>query len=198
MSRTVEVDHDRLARWLAGFAERHGQTTVDAGALLGTDGATASLRAWRRLTAGSIDALVEEAAPPQRIGFVLVRRGGYAVAVTDGADLVARKVGRRHVQSRTAAGGWSQQRFARRRGKQADELVTAVSDHAVRLLGGASLDGLVRGGDRTLVAEVLDDPRLRRLAALPVRDLFDLPDPTPAVLERAVRRARSVQIELPE
>jgi hypothetical protein len=45
---------------------------------------------------------------------------------------------------------------------------------------------------------VLDDPRLRGLAGLPARELFDLPDPTPAVLERAVRRARSVRITLPE
>ncbi|GAB2605865.1 acVLRF1 family peptidyl-tRNA hydrolase [Pseudactinotalea suaedae] len=198
MTRTVEVDHDRLPRWLAGFADRHGETTVDGGALLAADGTTASLTAWGPLGASSLEALVEETAPPQRIGFVVVRRGGYAVAVSDGAELVERKVGRRHVQSRTAAGGWSQQRFARRRGKQADELVTAVTEHAVRLLAGARLDGLVRGGDRTLVADVLDDPRLRGLAGLPARELFDLPDPTPAVLERAVRRARSVRITLPE
>ena len=198
MTRTVEVDHDRLPRWLAGFADRHGETTVDGGALQAADGATASLAAWGPLHAGSVQALVEQTVPPQRIGFVVVRRGGYAVAISDGTDLVARKVGRRHVQSRTAAGGWSQQRFARRRGKQADELVTAVIEHTVTILAGARLDGLVRGGDRTLVAEVLDDPRLHRLAGLPSRDLFDLPDPTPAVLERAVRRARSVRITLPE
>ena len=50
--------------------------------------------------------------------------------------LTAAKVGSRHVQSRTAAGGWSQQRFARRRGKQADELVDAVVRHARRILLG--------------------------------------------------------------
>lgn len=199
MSRVVEVDHDRLSRWLVGFADRHGEAAVDGGALVGADGTTASVASWQPVARSVIDrdALVAATAPPRRLGLLLVRRGGYAVAVADGPVLVARKVGRRHVQSRTAAGGWSQQRFARRRGKQADELVSAVTDHAARILGSTEIDALVRGGDRTLVAAVLDDARLRRLAALPVRDLYDLPDPSPAVLEQALRRARSVRITLP-
>ena len=97
------------------------------------------------------------------------------------------KVGTRHVQSRTAAGGWSQQRFARRRGKQADELVDAVVGHARRILLGDDEspregapgipDGLVVGGDRTLVREVLAASALRALRGLPTRELYDLPDP---------------------
>lgn len=194
MNRTVEVDHDRLGRWLAGFADRHGPVGVDGGTVVGADGAQAAVASWRAVTAGSVEELIASTAPPQRLGFLLIRRGGYAVAVAEGADLVARKVGRRHVQSRTAAGGWSQQRFARRRGKQADELVTAVTEHAVTYLRDARLDALVRGGDRSLVAAVLDDPRLAGLRTLPAHALYDLPDPTPAVLEQAVRRARSVRI----
>ena len=139
---------------------------------------------------------VEEPLPVPLV-VLLIRRGGYAVAVSDGLGptsprLVAHKVGTRHVQSRTAAGGWSQQRFARRRGNQADELVRAVRDHAVRLLvpapvgeSGLSAFALVVGGDRTLVAEVLDDPRLAGLAGLPRRELYDVPDPTRAVLDAA-------------
>ena len=46
------------------------------------------------------------------------RRGGYAVGLASGGGFTASKVGSRHVQSRTAAGGWSQQRFARRRGSR--------------------------------------------------------------------------------
>ena len=57
------------------------------------------------------------------LAVVLVRRGGYAVGVASGDRLTAHKVGTRYVQSRTAAGGWSQQRFARRRANQADGLV---------------------------------------------------------------------------
>jgi hypothetical protein len=135
------------------------------------------------------------------LAVLLVRRGGYAVGLVHGGALVAHKVGKRHVQSRTAAGGWSQQRFARRRGNQADELVRAVRDHAVRLLvpapvgeSGLSAFALVVGGDRTLVAEVLDDPRLAGLAGLPRRELYDVPDPTRAVLDAAVARGRAVRV----
>ena len=60
------------------------------------------------------------------LAVVLVRRGGYAVGVASGDRLTAHKVGTRYVQSRTAAGGWSQQRFARRRANQADGLVGEV------------------------------------------------------------------------
>ncbi|HET7761340.1 MAG TPA: acVLRF1 family peptidyl-tRNA hydrolase [Phycicoccus sp.] len=132
------------------------------------------------------------------IALLLVRRGGYAVGVARGGRLLHHKTGSRYVQSRTAAGGWSQQRFARRRANQADELVDAVRDHAVRLLARAAVEGLVAGGDRTLVAAVLADPRLAALAALPRRELPDLPDPRLAVLEQAVTRGRAVRVTVEE
>ena len=122
--------------------------------------------------------------------------------------LVASKVGTRHVQSRTAAGGWSQQRFARRRGNQADALVEAVAGHALRILLGGDASprrgapgiprGLVIGGDRALAAQVLEDTGLRALGDLPRRELYDLPDPKRAVLEEALRRGRAVRITLTE
>ncbi len=130
------------------------------------------------------------------VAVVLVRRGGYAVALADGLTLVAHKVGTRHVQSRTAAGGWSQQRFARRRGNQADELVGAVQGHAARVLEGAVPVGLVLGGDRTLAAEVLEDPRLHALGDLPRRELYDIADPRRAVLDAALARARAVRVTI--
>jgi hypothetical protein len=140
------------------------------------------------------------------VGVVLVRRGGYACALASAGLVTAAKVGTRHVQSRTAAGGWSQQRFARRRGNQADALVDAVAGHALRVLlggnespasGAAGIPaGLVVGGDRTLVGEVLDDSRLRALSGLRRRELYDLPDPRRDVLERAVERGRAVRVTL--
>ena len=134
------------------------------------------------------------------VAVVLVRRGGYAVGLASGTSFTASKVGTRHVQSRTAAGGWSQQRFARRRGNQADELVRAVADHAVRLLDGVAVvpAALVAGGDRVLVAEVLADPRLAALRELPRRELYDLPDPRRGVLEDALRRGRAVRVSIEE
>jgi peptide subunit release factor 1 (eRF1) len=133
------------------------------------------------------------------VAVVLVRRGGYAVALADGSGaLSASKVGTRHVQSRTAAGGWSQQRFARRRGNQADELVRAVAEHAQRLLPRGIPAGVVLGGDRALVRSVLEDDRLAFLADLPTRELYDLPDPRRSVLEEAVRRGRAVRVTIEE
>ncbi|NHA69066.1 acVLRF1 family peptidyl-tRNA hydrolase [Phycicoccus flavus] len=132
------------------------------------------------------------------LALVLVRRGGYAVGLWHGGSLTAHKTGTRYVQSRTAAGGWSQQRFARRRGNQADELVGAVADHAARLLRGGGAAGLVLGGDRALGEAVLDDDRLAELRDLPRRGLHDLPDPRLSVLERAAERGRAVRVTVEE
>ena len=46
------------------------------------------------------------------------------------------KVGSRLVHGRSAAGGWSQHRFARRREKQANEALSAAADAAVLIFGG--------------------------------------------------------------
>lgn len=193
MSRVVEVAPERLDRWVAGFAERHdGLADQGPDRVVGGDGAVATFGRF-------------EADP---VGVVLVRRGGYACALVCAGSTVASKVGARHVQSRTAAGGWSQQRFARRRGNQADALVDAVAGHALRILlsgnespgaaAGGIPAGLVVGGDRALAAQVLGDSRLRALAALPRRELYDLPDPRRDVLERAVERGRAVRITVTE
>jgi hypothetical protein len=170
--RVVEVAPERFDGWLARFVENN------------PDGP-------QRVVA--VDRFDHEP-----VALVLVRRGGYAVGVARGAELVAHKVGTRYVQSRTAAGGWSQQRFARRRVNQADELVTAVSEHAARVLVGSGAVALVAGGDRALVAAVLADARLAPLAQLPRRELPDLPDPRLGVLERAVARGRAVRVTVEE
>ena len=130
------------------------------------------------------------------LAVVLIRRGGYAVAHVDGSALVLHKVGTRHVQSRTAAGGWSQQRFARRRGNQDDELVRAVVEHFLRIVPIGVPSGLVVGGDKTLVREVLEDPRLAFLCDLPRREFHDIGDPRRAVLDEVVRRSRSVEVRI--
>ncbi|MEW1953658.1 acVLRF1 family peptidyl-tRNA hydrolase [Terrabacter sp. NPDC080008] len=199
-SRVVEVAPERFGRWMAGFAERHG--TYDAAEEETPGGVVVSARA---ADGSTVVATPFEHDP---LGVVLVRRGGYAVGLSRGHAFVASKVGTRHVQSRTAAGGWSQQRFARRRGKQADELVGAVVGHARRILlgddespregAGGIPRGLVVGGDRTLVREVLEASALRALQGLPTRELYDLPDPRREVLENALRRGRAVRVALTE
>lgn len=205
--RRVEVAPQRLARWVEGFAARHGEVTWDrddtAYLLVGADGSTARLASWTPPEAPPTDGapppdLFGWAAPPTRLGLILVRRGGYAVGFADGDRLVAHKCGTRYVQSRTAAGGWSQQRFARRRDNQADALVGSVAERAASMLGEERLDALVVGGDKTLVRDVLAGDRLSTLTALPRRELYDIPDPRFVVLQKALVRGRAVQIEITE
>lgn len=133
------------------------------------------------------------------LAILLVRRGGYAVGIADGDRLTAEKVGRRHVQSRTAAGGWSQQRFARRRANQADELVRAVTDHLARIVAVAPPPaGLLVGGDRTLCDQVLADPRLAQMRDLPRHTAFGIGDPRREVLRDTLTRCRAVRVTIEE
>ncbi|EWT01811.1 hypothetical protein N865_08100 [Intrasporangium oryzae NRRL B-24470] len=199
-TRVVEVAPERLDRWLAGFAERHGAVDV------ATEETPGGIVVSAMAADGSTAVATPFAYDP--LGLVLIRRGGYAVGLAHAGAFTSSKVGTRRVQSRTAAGGWSQQRFARRRANQADELVGAVVAHARTVLlgddesprtGASGIPrGLVVGGDRALVGEVLDAPALRALRGLPVRELFDLPDPRRDVLETALRRGRAVRIALTE
>jgi hypothetical protein len=201
-SRSVLVPPERLVRWFATFADRHGVPAYDvvsgrlhASAPDGTS-ATAALP-FGRDHAGwaSPEAFRAAAEAPDRWGVLLVRRGGFAVASVTGDRVVAAKVGRRHVQGRTKAGGQSQQRFARRRDNQARQAYEAAAGHAAGILGGP-LDALVCGGDRPGVERVLDDPRLRHLAAVRVGPWLAVPDPRRAVLDQAVRDGRSVAVVL--
>jgi hypothetical protein len=77
-------------------------------------------------------------------------------------------------------------------------LVVSVIDHARRVVLASPTQALVVGGDRSLVRDVLADPRLAALARLPRRELFDLPDPRLVVLKQALRRGRAVRILLSE
>ena len=81
-------------------------------------------------------AFVAAIRPRPSWGVLLVRKGGFAVARLERDRLVESKVGQRHVQGRTKAGGQSQQRFARRRDNQARQAYEAAADHAARILGG--------------------------------------------------------------
>ena len=127
---------------------------------------------------------------------LLVRRGRWAVGVFDGADLVVSKVDARQVQGRTAAGGWSQQRFARRRGNQTDAVVEHAVETAVRVLlpHAGEVVALFTGGDRGLVDEVLADSRLRALASLRREPHLDVGEPTKAVLLETPKQFRAVDV----
>ncbi len=203
-TRVAFVSADRLTGWVARFTASHGapvEEELDAGLQLrAADGATALLQApWPadgRPGRGSdpIARLASLASQPRSVGAVLIRRGGYSVAVVSGGTLLASKTGTRHVQSRTAAGGWSQQRFARRRANQADALVEAVAEHAARIFAGHRIEYVAPGGDRTLAEQVLAEPVLKPYASLTRLPFLDVPDPRAAVLKKAAADLCAVRI----
>jgi hypothetical protein len=151
--RWLDVAPARFPGWIASFADRHGGAAPGAAltvALSGEnviytalDGAVAECHppfppvpappggaagpaAWAQVIAA-------HAAAPRAVGVLLVRLGGYAVGVFTGSPpvLAESKAGARLVHGRSAAGGWSQHRFARRREKQAAEALQAAADAAV-------------------------------------------------------------------
>ncbi len=198
-SRVVLVPPARAERWVENFSARHGgcALAVRDGGLAGAapDGSlfTAGLPFGREYAGPAvIGPFLAETPPPDDWGVLLVRKGGFAVARLHGAAVVGSKVGQRHVQGRTKAGGQSQQRFARRRDNQARAAYEAAAEHALRLLAGSPV--LVCGGDHPAVHAVLEDARLRRLAAAVVQPWLAVPDPRRAVLEQAVADAGSVRM----
>lgn len=211
--RPVLVPPARLERWLRNFAQSHGEPTlrVSDGALCGVapDGSTfaASLPFGRRYGgAPGLAPFLAEADPPASWGVLLVRKGGFAVARLAGADLVTHKVGQRHVQGRAKAGGWSQQRFARRRDHQARAAYDAAAGHAREVLLGTPSSApwsgrretsggplvLVTGGDRAALDAVLSDPALAALDRVPY--VLDTPEPRRVELDRAIEQACSVRM----
>jgi hypothetical protein len=199
--RWVTVPPERLERWLAGFAARHGDVTTTTGPdivlLTAADGATAACEVPLPPLSGS---LLDHTRAVRRVGVVLVRLGGYAAGVFEGRLLVASKVGSRQVHGRSAAGGQSQQRFARRREGQARVALAAAADNVVRVIlpEAARLDAVVVGGDRTAVDEVLSDRRLAPLLPLVTGRLLDVPDPRLKVLQETPDLFRAVRIRLIE
>jgi hypothetical protein len=146
--------------------------------------------------------LAAHALADRMVGVLLVRLGGYAAGVFAGPDqhLVASKVGSRLVHGRSAAGGQSQRRFARRREKQASEALLAAADTAAAVLGpyAGRLDAVVLGGDKRAMAGLQDDVRLRPLLALAVDRFLTVPDPRLAVLRGTPRLYRAIRIRLTE
>ncbi|HSV64773.1 MAG TPA: acVLRF1 family peptidyl-tRNA hydrolase [Mycobacteriales bacterium] len=238
--RWLEVSPERVEGWLGGFDAAHGvlRSRYSAGAVTfeAADGALAEcwpafpLRdlpgsepggwdggGWDGLVAGP---LVAHALARRRVGVVLARLGGYAVGIFDGDRLAASKVGSRPVHGRSAAGGWSQQRFARRREGQVAQAARAAADDVARVLapslargkvdsvapgavvpggvapGGVVLDGVVLGGDRRAVDALRPDPRLAGVFAAAVDRFLTTPDPKLAVLREAPRQFRAIRVRL--
>jgi hypothetical protein len=204
MARQVVVAPERLQQWIDGFADRHGGATANVSPtevhLAGADEA----QAWLSVPFAplpedtDVAGFVAHVTRSRRVGVLLVRRGGYAAGVFDGTELAASKTGSSYVQGSTKAGGWSQQRFARRRANQAGAAFEAAADAAavVVLPAAASLDAVVTGGDRAAVDAVLADARLAPLRPLLVRPFLAVPDPRLRVLKETPGMFTGVRVRL--
>jgi Actinobacteria/chloroflexi VLRF1 release factor len=208
--RWVEVGPERIEGWLEAFAARHGAASTQPGpdvvTVRAADGAAAECHPpFPPLPAGSAGTgadLAAHARADRIVAVLLVRLGGYAAGVFAGPDarLVASKVGSRLVHGRSAAGGTSQQRFARRRVKQANEALTAAADCAFAVFGpyAARLDAVVLGGDRRAMAGLREDTRLAPYFAIAVERFLTVPDPRLRVLQATPAAFRAIRIRLTE
>jgi hypothetical protein len=206
----VEVPPDRLVGWVNRFAGRNdGLTTVATDGLTVTmtagDGTRATIdvpfgpMTVRPMTVGGVEpveALLTHLAGLGALGVILVRGGAHSVGVARAGVVLSSSTDRAYLQGRTAAGGWSQQRFARRRDNQRAASYDSAATTAARILTPimTSLAGLVLGGDRRGLADVLADSRLAGLGALPVRTFPDIGEPRRAVLDDIAARSLSVEI----
>jgi Actinobacteria/chloroflexi VLRF1 release factor len=196
-ARNLSVGSRRLRRWLDGFTERHGEVETSVAQDVVQVAAADSSCAWIRVPFPPLAGdLLEHVERSRRIGVLLVRRGGYAAGVFEGAQLGASKVGSAYVQGTTKAGGWSQQRYARRRANQASAAFGEAADVATRILLGARLDAVVVGGDKPAIDAVLADPRLAELVPLLADPWLNVGDPRLRVLQAAPDQFLAVRIAI--
>lgn len=215
--RSVLVPPERLAGWVERFGERNGAFSTEHAAgvsgvvvLRAANGCTAEIAAPLAVLSRdeifsepvpcepehAVETLIRHSSAPVTVGLLLIRRGGYGVGLAREGALIASKNGTRYVQSRTAAGGWSQQRFARRRANQADALVDTAAERAAALFGVDKPSCLQPGGDAKLFSECLEHEKLAAYRALPRLPLLPVPDPRQDVLRQAAANTRSLRISL--
>jgi peptide subunit release factor 1 (eRF1) len=143
---------------------------------------------------------VVEAIQHERIGLLVIRKGGFSVGAAQGVEIIAHRTGSRYLQGRTAAGGWSQQRYARRRDNQADAGYAlsgkAVEEVVLPLV--SSLTRVVAGGDRAAVRTVLTQRGLEPVARLLSPAMLAVGPPKRTSLDELLAKARLIHIELTE
>jgi hypothetical protein len=222
--RWLEVPPERLVTWVVTFVERHGGAAPDRPVTAGESGVAVTFTAADGAAAechppfpplppapsgvpsavrAAAEALAAHAAADRTVGVLLVRLGGYAAGVFSGSPprLAGSKTGSRPVHGRSAAGGWSQQRFARRRENQAATALRAAADAAVEVFGRYGpdrLDAVVLGGDKRSAAGLADDARLQKYLAKATGRFLTVPDPRLAVLRDIPRAFLATRIRLTE
>ena len=219
-AKWLDVDPARFPGWIASFARRHDAGLPDASLTVTLAGDGASFTAPDGAVAEChppfppvpelaeplpaypdvAEAIAAHAQRPRAVGVLLVRLGGYAAGVFTGSPprLADAKTGSRLVHGRSAAGGRSQHRFARRREKQATEALQAAANTAVDVFGRWRLDAVLLGGDKRAIAELREDPRLAPYLKIATDRFLTVPDPRRRVLEDSPRLFLAVKIRLTE
>ena len=212
-ARRIDVAPGRFPGWIASFGERHGGgLTAEPGTstvlFRAADGAVASCDIPFPPLAAAADTapaalahdIAAHAGALRTVGGLRVRLGGYAAGVFTGPEpvLAASKVGSRLVHGRSAAGGQSQRRFARRRENQAHQALAAAADTAAAVFGRYRLDAVVLGGDRRAMAGLRADPRLAGYLEQATGAFLTVPDPRLAVLKETPRLFRAIRVSLTE
>lgn len=205
--RIVEVEPERLPRWVANFAARNGgianhHAEGDAWTIESNEGPSASVKwtladglpsAWL-LDDDPVKAaehLREYALEPRRIAVLLARKGAYSVGIIEDGRVQVSKTDTAYVQGTTKAGGQSQQRFARRREGQAKAAEKRAREAVFAVLGSAAFDALVTAGP---VEGILEDPRLAKLK--PTTHFGDIAEPRQALLTETAYRAIGFQVRM--
>lgn len=205
-ARVVLVAPERLVGWAERFAERHGTVATERVAdeesairLVAADGAVATMRPPMPGRFASPADLVD-GMRHERVGLLVIRKGGFSVGAAENTEILAHRTGSRYLQGRTAAGGWSQQRFARRRDNQADAGYAlsgkAVTEVVLPLV--STLTRVVAGGDRAAVRTVLGQRGLEPIARLLSPAMLAVGPPKRTSLDELLAKARLVSVELTE
>lgn len=202
--RVVEVSPERLAGWFDRFAQRNDgisstEATFGHVVVTGGNGTMATATVPFPPLSGTGPPTVRlgaHARRERRIGLLLVRLGAHSVGVAEGGKVVVSRTDRHLVHGRSAAGGWSQRRFARRREGQARQALRATAEDVLEVLGSrlAELDAVVLGGDRRALDELRADAALAGVFALAAPRVLDLGEPRRSLLDDAAERARAVEI----
>jgi VLRF1 release factor-like protein len=131
------------------------------------------------------------------VGALLVRLGGFAVGVLEGERLAASKVGSRFVKGRHKKGGWSQNRFRRRREEQERELIDEAAATAVAIFEPwrERIEYVALGGHRPAVDAVLAaSPQLAWIRERALPRFFNVTNPRLNVLERLPYEVYSAEL----
>lgn len=201
----VEISASRVVGWVNRFAGRNsGVSDLVAGPnrleIRAKDGTLAVLEVpFGPMAIGGrepVEALVNHLAGLGLLGLVLVRGGAHSIGTARDGVVLSSSTDRAYLQGRTAAGGWSQQRYARRRGNQLTASLADAASTAERVLlpFADRLGAVVLAGDAAALQRVMGEPALQRLAQLPSRTFGDIPEPRRAVLDAVAQRSLVVRI----